>query len=428
MASVIAPTVLAAFWAWGRIDNLISREALESYRSAWTFENPTYKTTEISVVVPTKGTPALFKECLRLWAFNKPKEIISTVYDETETIRKLVTEDEVIALREKHGLVVKVVYVPDGDGARRVQLVKGLEDATGRPIALVDDSIQWPPDHLRDMAACFEDPAVGAAGPMIDVYAPEDRRNAESLSPWDALTMRMAHNRNPSQKILYAKLRWCFILAGTSRLVRSEIVQDPDYIEAFLNDFWRGEHRLDAGDDTLDSRWLQKHGWTIAVQDTPGATVLRTSRAETRAYFKQIMRWERSSVQHFLRTLHEVPQIWQDGYVARKTLERVFRPVISTVHIITWVVTALFWPRFALLLFGYYVIESFSSFEAFFRKYLYMLKYSYAAVAADYIYILQDYWAWATLTNTSWEARTLAPLEDTTSDNHEAQDVADELD
>ncbi|KAK8084013.1 hypothetical protein PG996_002794 [Apiospora saccharicola] len=411
MASVIAPTVLGAFWAWGRIDNLISLDALERYRPAWAFENPTYETTDISVVVPTKGTPAIFKDCLRLWALNKPKEIIiSTVYDKVEVIRKLLAEDEALALiKEKYGVNIKVVCVPDG--GKRVQLVKGINHATGRIIAVVDDSIQWSPNYLRDMAACFEDPAVGAAGPMIDVYVPEDRRNSESLSPWDVLAMRMAYNRNPTQKIPYAKSRWCFILAGTSRFIRPEIVKDPEYIAAYLNDYWRGKHRLDVGDDTFDSRWLQCHGWTIAVQDTPSTTVLRTSRVETRAYFKQIMRWERSSVQHFLLTLSEVPQIWQDGYVARKTLERVFRPVISTVHILAWIVTALFWPRFALLLLGYYVLESVPGFATFFRKYPYMVKYWYAAVAADYIYILQDYWAWATLNNTSWEARTLAPLE-----------------
>ncbi|KAK8036448.1 glycosyltransferase family 2 protein [Apiospora marii] len=422
MTSVIAPTVLAAFWAWGRIDKLISLDALECYRSARVLENPTYKTSDISVVVPTKDTPAMFKDCLRLWALNKPKEIIiSTVYDQAEAIRQLIAEDETLAqIREKYDVVIKVVYVPEG--GRRVQLVKGYQHATGRLIATVDDSIQWPANYLRDMAACFEDPTVGAAGPMIDLYVPEDRRNAESLSPWDVLAMRMAYNRNPTQKIPYAKSRWCFILAGTTCLIRPEIVQDPTYVDAFLNDFWRGQHRLDVGDDTFTSRWLQRHGWTIAIQDTPSTTVLRTSRVETRAYFRQIMRWERSSVQHFLRTLMEVPQIWQDGYVARKTLERVFRPVLSTVHIAAWVVTALYWPRFALFLGGYYVLESLSSFEAFFRKYPYMLKYWYAAVAADYIYILQDYWAWATLNNTSWEARTLAPLEVTTKGDHDETD------
>lgn len=411
MTSVVAPTVLAAFWAWGRIDNLISREALERYRPARASENPTYKTTDISVVVPTKATPAIFKDCLRLWALNKPKEIIiSTIYDEAEAIRQLLAEDEPLALiREKYGVGIKVVCVPDG--GRRVQLAKGIQHATGRLIATVDDSVQWRPNYLRDMAACFEDPAVGAAGPMIDLYVPEDRRHPERLSPWDVLAARMAHNRNPAQKVPYAKSRWCFILAGTSCLVRAEIVQDPAYVEAFLHDFWRGQHRLDAGDDAFTSRWLQKHGWTIAVQDTPDTTVLRTSRVETRAYFRQLLRWERSSVQHFLRTLVGVPQIWRDGYVARKALERAFRPVLSTAHIVAWVATARFWPRFALLLGGYYVLASLSGLGAFLRKYPYMRRYWYAAAAADYVYILQDYWAWATLNDTSWEARTLEPLE-----------------
>ncbi|KAK8879214.1 Glycosyltransferase family 2 [Apiospora arundinis] len=407
MAYIVAPAVLATFWAWGRIDDMISSQALEDYRPAIPLKSPTYKTSDISIVVTTKATPAIFKACLHLWALNNPKEIIiSTVNDEVEAIKKLIDGDEFIArCRVEDGLVVKAVSV--SGGGRRAQMVTGVQHATGRLIAFSDDHIQWPKHYLRDMAACFEDPAVGAAGPMINVYVPEGRRNVEALSPWDVLAMRMASKRNPTQKIPYAKSRWCFILAGTTYLIRPDIVQDPQYINAFLNDFWRGRHRLDIGDDTFTSRWLQRHGWTIAIQDTPHTTVLRTSRVETRAYFQQIMRWERSSVQHFLRTLREVPQAWQDAYVARKTLERVLRPFLSTVHMAAWVVTILYYPWFALLLLGYYVLASLSSLRAFFREYPYMRKYWYTAVAADYIYILQDYWAWATLNNTSWEARTL---------------------
>ncbi|KAK8041017.1 hypothetical protein PG994_014024 [Apiospora phragmitis] len=350
MTCAIAPTVLAVFWAWGRIDNVISARAPEDYRPVLPLENPIYKTSDISIMVTTKSMPAIFKDCLRLWALNKPREvIISTVHEEAEAITKLIAEDEFIAtLREEKGLVVKVV-TSTPDAGKRIQL--------------------WPLHYLRDMAACFEDPSVGAAGPMINVYVPEDRRNSDKLSPWDVLAMRMAYKRNPTQKIPYAKSRWCFILAGTSCLVRAEIVRDPQYITAFLNDFWRGRHRLDVGDDTFTSRWLQRRAWTIAVQDTPAATVLRTSRVETRAYFRQIMRWECSTVQHFVRTLREVPQVWRDGFVAQKTLERVLRPVLSTVHIGGWVGTMLCWPRFALLLLAYYVLESFSSFDAFFREY-----------------------------------------------------------
>ncbi|KAK7941495.1 Polysaccharide synthase [Apiospora aurea] len=356
MASVIALAILVVFWVWGRIDNWISARALANYRPAPVPKDPTYKTTDISIVVPTKATPALFMSCLRFWALNNPKEIIiSTVHGEAAALTQRITEDELIRrLKQETGLVVKVVSVPKG--GRRMQLVEGIAHATGRLIATSDDHIQWPSHHyLRDMAACFEDPTVGAAAPVIDVY-----------------------------KIPYAHSRWCSILAGTATLIRPEIVQDPAYTNAFLNDFWRGKVRLDVNDDTFTSRWLQRRGWTIAVQDTPNTTVLRTSRVETRAYFRQIMRWERSSVQHFLRTL-------------RETVERVLRPLISTVHIAAWAATAVCWPQFALLLLKYYVIEALPSYWRFFREYPYMRKYWYAAVAADYVYILQDYWAWATL-------------------------------
>ncbi|KAK8087700.1 hypothetical protein PG997_002661 [Apiospora hydei] len=404
-SSVIALATLVVFWVWGRIDNWISARALANYRPAPVPKDPTYKTADISIVVPTKATSAKLMSCLRFWALNYPKEIIiSTVHDKAAAFTQLIAEDELIRrLKQETGLVVKVVSVPKG--RRRIQLVEGIGHATGRLIATTDDHIQWPSrDYLRDMAACFEDPTVGAAGPMIGVYVPSDQRNnPASLSLWDVLAMRMAHKRNQAQKISYARSRWCFILPGTATLIRPEIVQNPAYVNAFLNDFW-GTHRLDVSDNTFTSRWLQSRGWTIAVQDTPNTTVLRTSRVEMRAYFKQIMRWEHSS-----DASRGAPGLG-DWYVARKTVERVLRPLISTVHIAAWVVTGFGWPRFALLLLGYYVLEALSGYWRFFREHPYMLKYWYAAVAADYVYILQDYWAWATLNKNSREARTQAPL------------------
>jgi hypothetical protein len=56
---------------------------------------------------------------------------------------------------------------------------------------------------------------------------------------------------------------------------RSRILQDPLFIEGYTNDNWRGK-KLDVGKDTFISRWLQLHGWTIAIQALPETEVRRT--------------------------------------------------------------------------------------------------------------------------------------------------------
>lgn len=107
--------------------------------------------------------------------------------------------------------------------------------------------------------------------------------------------------------VMHAAAKWCWILAGTTGLYRAHILKDPSFSKAFLNDFWNGV-RLDVGDDTFISRWLLKNGWTIAIQWTMETRVWRTVK-QTGALIPQMLRWERSTIQSFIRTVTEVPQM-----------------------------------------------------------------------------------------------------------------------
>jgi len=121
-----------------------------------------------------------------------------------------------------------------------------------------------------------------------------------------------------------------------------------------------------------------------------------------------MFRWERSTIQSHIRTVVEVPQIYDSVYVARKTWGRLFRPVLTTIHILAWIFALSSGGRvFALLLAAWYVFESHPGYEAFFAQHPYMARYWWAAVGQDFFYIIQDYVCWATLGDTSWETRTV---------------------
>lgn len=59
----------------------------------------------------------------------------------------------------------------------------------------------------------------------------------------------------------------------------------------------------------------------------------------------------------------------------------------------------------SLLVLALYIVEAYPGYKSFFEKYPYMRQYWWAAVAQDYFYVVQDYWCWYTLDDTSWEAR-----------------------
>lgn len=221
---------------------------------------------------------------------------------------------------------------------------------------------------------------------------------------------RALHQRNQGVQALYAGHRWAICLVGLSFLIRARLVRDDHAFQhALRHDYWRGRYHLDAGDDTFLTRWLQARGGgsaagatPIAVQATPATVVARTVK-RTRAMVPQMLRWERSSIQSFLRSLWEVPPLWRRPYVARKTLERLFRPVLTWVHLWAWLSGFRAWPWCTAALLLCYVWLAVPSHVAFYRKYPWMVRYWWAGVLVDFCYVVQEPWCWLTLHDTTWK-------------------------
>lgn len=279
------------------------------YTPALPVEDPQYGPEDFSVVVPTKEPPAIFLRCLHLWAKNKPKQIIiSTVKNEFEKVKCAIDRDETLAGMRSAGYI-KVVYAPKA--GKRAQLIEAFKHATGRLIAMTDDHITWSETLLKGIAPCFEDAKVGACGAPIGIDIPEERRDPAIITGWEVGMARMLQKRNIGLNIAHMLGKWCWVLAGPLMVYRAEIVQDPAFLKAFANDKWLPLcPAMDVGDDNFMSRWAQKHNWDISIQDLPSTTVLRTARRDD-SMTDQIFRWERSSIQHYIRTLFGVPQIWR---------------------------------------------------------------------------------------------------------------------
>jgi hypothetical protein len=115
-------------------------------------------------------------------------------------------------------------------------------------------------------------------------------------------------------------------------------------------------------------------------------------------FLKEMFRWERSAIQSHIRTVLEVPQIY-DSVSWFERLGRLLRLVPTTRHILAWVFAFLSGYRacaFALLLIARYMFEAYPSYRNFFTEHPYMRRYWWAAVGQDFFSVVQDYVCWMT--------------------------------
>ncbi|TWU78437.1 hypothetical protein ED733_008852 [Metarhizium rileyi] len=421
-----AITTLVAFWLWGYIDKVILSNALKRYqpvqRQADNVGGFKLAASDVSVIVPTVNTKASFPGCLRTWVANQPREIIIiAIEEERDRIVSLIRD---AALPRDITTRVKVLYAPAA--SKREQFKLGIEATSGSIIANVDDHILWPREFLQYTLPCFHDKTVGAVGTPLTIHIPQHRQNSRTVTFWETAMTRALWRRNTSLAAVYALARWCWVLAGSTVVFRAEILRDDRFLHGLTNDYWLGRFKLDTGDDTFSSRWLQQHGWQIAIQSMPETQVSRTTVKTGRAFFEQAFRWERSTIQSFLRTLRDVPQIWKKPYIARKTVERVLRPVTTAIHGLAWIFSFSTYPKlawvaldFALyiqltllpekkadepcrsLVLAYYLWDAGWTYVAFFNEYPYMWRQFGAVVLMDHFYMIQDIWSWLTLDNVS---------------------------
>lgn len=224
--------------------------------------------------------------------------------------------------------------------------------------------------------------------------------------PRRSAATRALHGRFRTTKVdAFVAHRWRWIVCGASYLVRTDIVQDADFIAAFLHDVWHGPFgrtRLDTGDDTFTSRWVTAKRYVHVPQAMPETDVTRVPKRSVRALVMQLVRWERSTIQSMLRCTWETPGVWGNGFVARRTVERVFRDLLLYLHLWAWWGT--FWtcPVLGAVLLGWYLGQKVVSLEGFFAEYPYMRRYWWAAVLGDYGPVLVAPWAWLTLGTEEW--------------------------
>ena len=114
-----------------------------------------YKTTDVTIIVPTIDNGEEFKEAARLWKVNDPYEVIVVTSDEMR--------DEIQATCDDvDSTLFTVLSVPRPN--KRVQLMAGIHATKTDIVALADDDAIWTEDFLEWMLAPFDDDEMGGTG------------------------------------------------------------------------------------------------------------------------------------------------------------------------------------------------------------------------------------------------------------------------
>ncbi|KAH8816920.1 nucleotide-diphospho-sugar transferase [Xylogone sp. PMI_703] len=271
-----------------------------TYRPAPAENPPSFTPRDVTVIVPTVGSfGAEFRECIRSIMANSPHQIIiSTVGRD-----KLLHANKVGRQLDPSRKIIKIVATNTPN--KREQTLHALKRVTTPITSTADDHVFWPATFLRSALAPFEDVCVGIVGTVKRVRREKGTNLTESFLNYLGCIYLERHNFEctASSNIDGG----VFVISGRTALMRTQIIQDPEYQKAFTSETWLfgmiGPLKVD--DDNFITRWMVNNGWKTVFHNDPDA-MIETTIGTTGGWFKfqgQLNRWVRTTWRSNLTSL-----------------------------------------------------------------------------------------------------------------------------
>lgn len=418
-----APLVLLGFCLWDYIERQISRRNADSYRS---FRVPTpeerlYDASDVSLVVPTIDADMDFAGFLCRWLSNRPREVILVTLESEEAVLRRVIESQEVQSAKKE---TRIELLTVKHANKRDQLCVGINASTGKIIALVDDDAYYKSDEIPlHLLAPFQEDDVGLVGGPIGSYVPADRQHGHIITPWEVAGLRIRQKRGRSMAGAFAADGGTnFTVSGLTMLLYGEILRDSAFQHAFTNDLWMGQ-RQNSSDDAFITRWVLYHHlvprtygslgptpkkWRLGIQLVPEAEISTSLMRDSR-FAGQMKRWWRSGLRHRLTCLFNDPGFLRmyrtTPYMARKVGEGLINPILTIIRCIMWWKTLFAFPFIAIMILLLDLYLWGSDLAAFIEKYPWCRAKVWAAIIADRLYLISDWYCWITLSQESWLTR-----------------------
>ncbi|KAI1171718.1 polysaccharide synthase [Nemania sp. FL0916] len=396
--------VFWVLWSLEICEKITHSYFLKRYKTVPLSEKPTYKSEDVSLVIPTIDTESTFSECLRLWLASKPHEIIIVT-----VARNLGRVEELVLPVQDPACKVTILTAPAAN--KRQQLNLGIMAASGRIIALVDDDAYWRTRNVIPyLLAPFENTKVGAVAGLQSPDFPIERQDSKVMTVWEALGAYDLHTNNSSRPAGFAADGGALSLSGRTLFVRGCILQDEKFGEAFCHQRV-GNKLVNGADDVFVTEWVFNHGWKITVQNSPEATVTTNVKRDHK-FIWQILRWERGNIRSLLARLFVNPgfrvMAQTHPYTTWNLVELLLRPVRALAFIMAWLYIMRTTPYVGLA----YVLWAVFGwggwiwvYGSFLKEYPYCVNQIWGPWLMDRVMPLVVIYAYVTMNNDQWLTR-----------------------
>ncbi|RYC60763.1 hypothetical protein CHU98_g5445 [Xylaria longipes] len=376
--------------AWEFAERRLSRKYIQQYKP---FPLPSadarlFNTSDVSIVVPTVDfNLETFSTAILSWLANRPLEIIIvTISSQFLETRAFIAPYIIEAANA--GIDITVLHVSRPN--KREQLVEGIRESRGKIIAFADDDVLWKDQTLLHLLAPFQESDIGVTGGPIESFLPDNRQDAAVITPWEVAALRNRSKRRGGNKAFYsADGSTNFTISGATMLLRAAVVKDPEFQKAFVGETFAGI-RQNTGDDAFVTRWVlfqhlkkdrpSNQKWRLGMQLMPEATVSTTLMTDSR-FVDQMKRWLRTGLRFRLICLFRDPGLRNfrrtTPYMCRKMVEGLYSPLVNIL----------------------------CGIRAFAQEFPYCREKIWAAIIADKISLVSDFYSWATLASESWASR-----------------------
>ncbi|KAG9839834.1 glycosyltransferase family 2 protein, partial [Aureobasidium melanogenum] len=271
-------------------------------------KNPTFKSTDVSVVVPTVfADKEEVMACLKRIRICNPLQLIVVTKDEfVPKIYAACAEVTAAAETDNEKLdMVQVIGVTKLN--KRTQMVAALQQAvTGSIVAFADDDVFWPgSDFITAMLACFENPEVGACGPSQRVCRSTDLDKPTTFTNFLGICYLERRNFNTGATNLIDGA--VSTLSGRTSFYRASLIQNDAFTQYFLN-------ALNHDDDKNLTRWVYDQGFQITLNFNHRTRIMTTLETSPRMFLNQCMRWARGHWRGNFRVM-QTTTYWYDTHI-----------------------------------------------------------------------------------------------------------------
>jgi hypothetical protein len=271
-------------------------------------KNPTFKPSDVSVVVPTVfADKDEVMACLkRIRVCNPLQIIVVTKEDIVPSVYAACAEITAAAKTNEEKLeMVQVIAVSKLN--KRTQMIAALQQAvTGSIVAFADDDVFWPgDDFITAMLGCFENPEVGACGPSQRVCRSTDPKESTGLINFLGICYLERRNFNSGATNLIDGA--VSTLSGRTSFYRASLIQNDAFYSYFLN-------ALNHDDDKNLTRWVYDQGFQITLNFSPRARIMTTLETSPRMFLNQCMRWARGHWRGNFRVM-QTTTYWYDTHL-----------------------------------------------------------------------------------------------------------------